>query len=272
MSRFGTVFDPHALSRNRSRAQPDALFLHHAARDEIQDRLSMVNRSFKDAVIVTPFADIWREVFPDAICIPDQDTLDIGPDSFDLVIHAMALHWAEAPVGQIIQCRRALRADSLFLCVSLGGQTLYELRAVLAQAEAEITGGLSPRIAPMAELRDLGGLLQRGGFALPVADSVPLNVEYTDSFALMHDLRAMGEGNALSGRLRHPSRRAVMQRANEIYQTHFPGQDGRIRATFDLICLTGWAPDDSQPQPLRPGSAPTRLADALKTTETKLPD
>jgi hypothetical protein len=158
------------------------------------------------------------------------------------------------------------------LSASLGGQTLHELRACLGQAEVEITGGLSPRIAPMGELRDMGGLLQRAGLALPVADAQPLRVEYRDAWALMRDLRAMGEANALAQRLRRPTRRAVLERAADLYREHFATDEGRILATFELIFLTGWAPDETQPKPLRPGSAQQRLADALGTQETKLRD
>jgi SAM-dependent methyltransferase len=272
MTRPHTLTDRTALALHRARAQRSALFLHETARDEAQDRLSLVNRTFNDVAIVTPFPEIWRPDHPNAAIIPDGEVLDLRPQTLDLVIHAMALHWADDPVGQIIQCRRALKPDGLLLMMTLGGQTLHELRAVLAQAETQISGGLSPRIAPMAELRDMGGLLQRGGLALPVADSVPLNVSYADAMSLMKDLRAMGENNALAGRLRCPSKRGVFEHASQLYAHHFSTPDGRITATFDIICLTGWAPDDSQPKPLRPGSATSSLANALNTTETKLPD
>ena len=165
-----------------------------------------------------------------------------------------------------------MRPDGLLLAAVLGGQSLHELRASLAEAEIAVTGGLSPRVAPMAELRDLGALLQRAGLALPVADSVELNVEYRDMWHLMHDLRAMGEGNALAARLRRPTRRAVFGRAAEIYAATYPNERGGICATFEIIILTGWAPDTNQPQPLRPGSATARLADALGTDETSLSD
>ena len=171
-----------------------------------------------------------------------------------------------------MECRRALRPDGFFLASLFGGRTLQELRACLATAEAEVTGGLSPRIAPMAEIRDMGGLLQRAGFALPVADAFALTVTYASALHLMRDLRAMGEANALDARLRHPTRRAVLLRAAEIYGEAHADAGGRIPATFEIIVLTGWAPDESQPQPLRPGSAKARLADALATRETKLND
>ena len=266
------LFDRAALGAHRARASHDALFLHRAACDEVQDRLSMVNRTFTAPAVVTPFADFWAAEFPGARIAADSEILDLAPEGFDLVVHAMALHWANDPVGQLIQCRRALRPDGLLLAVLPGGQTLRELRAVLGQAEIAVSGGLSPRIAPMAEIRDLGQLLQRAGLALPVADAVDLTAEYRDLRHLMHDLRAMGETNALAARLRHPTRRAVFDAAETLYRDHFATPEGRLPATFELVCLTGWAPADSQPKPLRPGSAKARLADALRTTETGLPD
>lgn len=231
----------------------------------------MVNRAFIDAAIVTPFPQIWASEFPDARIVSDDDTLDMTPGTHDLVIHAMCLHWANDPVGQIIQSRRALKEDGFLLLLTLGGQTLHELRAILGQAEADVTGGLSPRIAPMGEIRDLGALLQRAGLALPVADSVKLTAEYRDLTHLMHDLRSMGETNALQDRLRSPTRRAVFDQAETLYREHFD-KDGKLPATFEIVCLTGWSPSESQPKPLRPGSAKTRLAEALGTSETKLSD
>jgi len=264
--------DYDALNRNRQRHQPEALFLHRQAIAELQDRLSMVNRTFRQPAIVSGFPVIWKTAFPKAEIFPDQDTLEVTPKSCDLVIHAMALHWANDLVGQLIQCRRALQPDGLFLAACFGGQTLIELRAALAEAEIEITGGLSPRIAPMAEIRDLGGLLQRAGFALPVADSARLTITYRSARHLMHELRAMGENNALANRLRHPTKAAVLRRTEEIYNARHRRDDGTIAATFEMIYLTGWAPDPSQPKPLRPGSAVTRLSAALKTQENPLKD
>lgn len=266
------LFDRSALKAHRARARQSSLFLHQTALDEVQDRLSMVNRTFTTPAIVTPFPALWAASFPDARIVADDDTLDLPPGRFDLVIHAMCLHWANDPVGQLIQCRRALKEDGFLLVLLLGGQTLRELRAVLGQTEIEVTGGLSPRIAPMGEIRDLGALLQRAGLALPVADSLQLTAEYRDLRHLMHDLRGMGETNALTSRLRRPTRRAVFDRAAQLYGEHFTGPEGRLPASFELVCLTGWAPSDSQPKPLRPGSAQARLADALKTKETPLPD
>ncbi|WP_058239015.1 methyltransferase domain-containing protein [Shimia marina] len=263
--------DRKSLERNRARADLTAgMFLHEAAIDEIQHRLNLVNRTFTKSAIVSGFPTVWGDAFPEALCVPDTNTLDLKETSYDLVIHALGLHWADDPVGQVIQCHRALISDGFFLAVAFGGQTLHELRASLAQAEVEITGGLSPRIAPMAEIRDMGALLQRAGLALPVADAVPLKVTYETPWALMKDLRMMGENNALHARLKSPTRRAIMIRASEIYVDSFM-ENGRIPATFEMIYLTGWSPDASQQQPLRPGSATSRLADALGAPEIKLP-
>lgn len=264
--------DRKALIQNRERSRRNpALFLHDVAADEINDRLNMVNRTFTSPVVVTGFPEFWADRIPGAACISDEETLELEVDRHDLVIHAMCLHWANDPVGQLIQARRALKPDGLFLGVFFGGGTLHELRSCLAQAEADLTGGLSQRVAPMAEIRDLGGLLQRAGFALPVADSVNLTASYASPLDLMRDLRAMGETSALSGRPRHAMRRDVLFRAANLYVETF-GAGDRVPATFDLMVLTGWAPHESQPQPLRPGSASTRLADALDTKETPLKD
>ncbi|KIN65710.1 SAM-dependent methyltransferase [Sulfitobacter noctilucae] len=272
MSKQSALTDHKALTLHRRRVKADAMFLHHAAADEVHDRMGMVNKSFNSVAVVTGFPDLWSSVLPLAQVLADTETLDLTAGQHDLVIHAMALHWANDPVGQLIQCRRAMAPDGLFLSVAFGGQTLHELRACLGQAEAEVTGGMSPRVAPMAELRDMGGLLQRAGFALPVADTQTLTVEYTDMRHLMRDLRAMGETNALAARLRRPTAGRVMHRAAELYAQHFATDTQRVTATFELVYLTGWAPADSQPKPLRPGSAQQRLADALRTEETKLPD
>lgn len=255
--------DVTALSRNRRRARrAPALFLHELVADEVQDRLSEVKRTFTDITIVSPFPEVWLNRLPQARVIADSEVLDLPPDSQDLVIHALALHWSNDPVGQLIQCARALRPDGLMLAVLFGGQTLAELRAVLGQAESEVSGGLAPRVLPMAEIRDLGGLLQRAGLALPVADAQSQRVAYRDMFHLMQDLRAMGEGNALQNRLRRPTSRQVFLRAASLYADHFSEGD-RIAATFEMVFLTGWKPHESQQKPLRPGSAAHSLAAAL---------
>lgn len=257
--------DRKALLQHRARAS--ALFLQQDAYDEVQDRLIEVNRRFTDRVVVTGFPQVW----PEWHSVPDDEVLGLTTGAHDLVVHALGLHWANDLVGQMVQCRHALRPDGMFLGLLFGGQTLHELRSALAQAESELTGGLSPRVVPMAEIRDLGGLLQRAGFALPVADSYIKTVLYRDAFHLMGDLRAMGESNALAGRLRRPTRRSVMGRAAEIYTATHATPEGLIPATFEIITLTGWAPDESQQKPMRPGSAANRLADALNAAELKLP-
>lgn len=273
MNRPPTLIDRAALLRNRRRAtHAPVRFLHEIAFDELKDRLGMVNKEFNAPIIVSGQGDFWHGLIPDAPLIADEDTLSLEAGAHDLVIHAMALHWANDLVGQMIQSRRALSPDGLFLGVLLGGQTLSELRASIAQAEAEVVGGLSPRIAPMAEIRDLGGLLQRAGFNLPVADSVTIRASYDSLTALIRDLRGMGETNALKDRLKRPSRRRILERAAEIYTDAYAGDDGRLIATFELIFLLGWAPDPDQPKPLRPGSAQARLAEALNAKEFPLKD
>ncbi|MGB3689411.1 MAG: methyltransferase domain-containing protein [Jannaschia helgolandensis] len=258
--------DRSSLALHRARADGSAWFLHAAAIEEVQERLKDVNRTFTSPVIVTAHPDVWAKAVPDAALVAEGDVLDLTPDAHDLVIHAMCLHWADDPVGQLIQCRRALREDGLLLVATLGGETLTELRAALAQAETEILGGLSPRVAPMGEIRDLGALLGRAGLALPVADAITLTVRYRDLAQLAHDLRAMGETNALAARHRRTPPRALFDRAARIYADAFPEGDG-IKATFQTVFLTGWAPSDTQQKPLRPGSAQARLADALGVPE-----
>ena len=264
--------DRAALLRFRARATDSAMFLQQEAIFEIKERLEQVNRTFTSIAIVTPFPKIWEEFAENALILPDDEVLALEPAAHDLVIHAMALHWANDPVGQLIQCQRALKPDGLFLGACFGGETLTELRVALAEAEAALTGGLSPRILPMGEIRDLGALLQRAGFALPVADTDLRTVSYGDMFALLRDLRDMGEGNALAQRRKVFAPRDLFAKAAEIYAGNFELDEGRIKATFEMIYLTGWAPDESQPKPLRPGSATARLANALNTDETPLPD
>ena len=240
-------------------------FLHRAVAGEIAERLTEVKRSFTDPVLIGPQPEVWAEALagagvPPPRLLSEGDVLPLAEGAHDLVVHALALHWANDPVGQLVQARRALRPDGLFLAALFGG-------AKLAEAEIEVSGGLSPRVAPMGEIRDLGGLLQRAGFALPVADSRRFDVSYATALDLMRDLRAMGETNVLSDRLRRSTRREVLARAAAIYAARFPADGGRIRASFDVIFLTGWAPAPDQPKPLRPGSAQARLADALGVPE-----
>ncbi|MCL4104945.1 UNVERIFIED_CONTAM: hypothetical protein GTU68_018652 [Idotea baltica] len=259
--------------RLRVRTSPTpADFLQREARDDIQERLEEVNRPFTAPAIVTGWPEIWAGQWGNARIIEDKEVLDLEPESHDLIIHALCLHWANDPVGQLVQCRRALRQDGLFIGVLFGGQTLHELRTSLAEAEVSVKGGLSPRVAPMAEIRDLGALLQRAGFTLPVADNRSITVSYRDMPHLMRDLRAMAETNVLVDRLRAPTPRTVFEQAERVYRRSFGASDTTLNATFDMIYLTGWAPDESQQKPLRPGSATTRLADALNTGENTLND
>ena len=267
MTPMQTLTDIAALTRHRARGHDT--FLRDRVAADVQERLQEVNRTFTAPLIVTPAPQVWVGLL-DAPTTPDADVLAVTEPAHDLLIHDLSLHWANDPVGQLVQSRRALLPDGLFIGTLFGGQTLHELRTALAEAESRVTGGLSPRIAPMGEIRDLGGLLQRAGFALPVADSDTIRVTYADAFALMRDLRAMGETNALNNRLRRPTRRAVLDAAAAIYAQHYGTADGRITATFEVVTLTGWAPAAGQPQPLRPGSATARLANALGIAETPL--
>lgn len=272
MSQPPVLTDRSALLRQRIRGQrrPDhdeALFLHRLALSDIQERLNEVNRTFTSPVVVSGHPEIWSALAP---VVADDDILALDPAGHDLVIHSMSLHWANDPLGQLVQCRRALRPDGLLIAVFPGGRTLHELRSCLAEGESLATGGLAPRVLPMGEIRDLGALMQRAGFALPVADSLTQTVQYRDFGRLVADLRAMGETNALAARPRRFTRRAVLAAAVEIYQG-LATAEGHLPATFELVFLTGWAPHDSQQQPLRPGSARQRLADALQVPETRLP-
>ena len=200
----------------------------------------------------------------------DEEALPFGRDRFEAVLSLLTLHWANDLPGALIQIRQSLKPDGLFIGTLFGGETLIELRTALAEAEIETAGGLSPRVSPFVELSDGAGLLQRAGFALPVADRDRVTVTYETPLHLMRELRGMGEANALRERRRVPLRRDTLARAFAIYAERFATGTGRIAATFDILTLTGWAPHERQQQPLRPGSAKTRLADALGTSETKL--
>jgi hypothetical protein len=263
------LLDPDLLARRRARALEigGADFLHAAVAEEITDRLCEVNREFTAPAVVTPRPALWAEALADAKPVPPDETLALDEGAHDLVLHALALHWSNDPVGQLVQARRALCPDGLLIAALFGGETLTELRAALTEAEIATLGGLSPRVAPMGEIRDLGHLLQRAGLALPVADCRRFEVSYPSPLALMRDLRAMGETNVMRDRLRRPLRRDMLARASAIYTDRFGTPDGRIPATFEVIFLTGWAPAPDQPRALRPGSARVRLADALGPVE-----
>lgn len=272
MSEPAPLFDDRAITSNRARARQTGLvdFLRTWVLDEIQERLREVNRTFTQAIFIDPFEG--PAVPEQAVIYPPQEAYEFAAGSADLITHFLSLHHANDPVGQLIQCRQALKPDGLLIAAMPGGETLVELRDALATAEIEATGGLSPRISPMGQIRDLGALLQRAGFALPVADLGRLTVTYPDMRALMHDLRGMGEANPMAARLRHFTQPKVISRAAEIYAQRYTDPDGRLIATFEIIFLTGWAPDESQPQALRPGSATTRLADALGALEIPVSD
>jgi SAM-dependent methyltransferase len=202
----------------------------------------------------------------------DEERLPFADQSVDLIVSTLALHWTNDLVGALIQIRNALKPDGLFLGAILGGSTLTELRQCLVQAESEVSHGAGLRISPFADVLDAAGLLQRAGFALPVADTDKVDVRYDHALALIRDVRAMGESNVLVDRARKPLSRAALTRAAALYQERFSGPDGRISARFEIISLTGWAPHPDQQKPLRPGSAKMRLADALHTREIPTPD
>jgi SAM-dependent methyltransferase len=197
-----------------------------------------------------------------------QEVLPFAPESLDLTVSALAFQFVNDLPGVLSQLRRALRPDGLLLAAMIGGDTLIELRQSFAAAEAECEGGVSPRVAPFADLRDIGALLQRAGFALPVTDVDRVVVRYDNAFALMQDLRRMGATNILIERRRTPTRRATLLRMAQIYGERFADGDGRIRATFDVIWLSGWAPHESQQKPLKPGSAKASLAEAVRRPKT----
>ena len=201
----------------------------------------------------------------------DEERLPFAPGSLDLIVSTLGLHWTNDVVGALIQIRQALKPDGLFLGALLGGSTLTELRQALTDAESEILGGAGSRVSPFADSRDAAGLLQRAGFALPVADVDRVSVSYDHPLKLLADLRQMGETNVLADRHPRPLTRRLLGRASEIYAERFTGPDGRVTATFEIVTLTGLAPHASQPQPLQPGSARMRLADALGTVEHRLP-
>lgn len=268
------LFDAAALRLRRERAERlgPATFLFDRVGDDLAERLSAVLRDFPHAAdigspvraLADPKASRIGTLAHVDLVGASREALALEPASFDLAISALALHLVNDLPGVLAQVRRALKPDGLFLAALLGGDTLSELRQSFAAAEAEIESGVSPRVAPFADLRDLGALLQRAGFALPVADVDRIIVRYDDAFALMQDLRRMGGTNALADRRRSFTRRATMLKMAQIYAERFADTDGRIRATFDVVWLSGWAPHDSQQQPLKPGSAKARLEDAVK--------
>src|SRR3954471_4745244 len=258
--------------QKRAAQQGAATFLLDRAAEDMAERLHAVLREFTNAADIGTPGDQVRnavaqrvgELAP--IDLPDRESepLALAPASIDLAVSALALHFVNDLPGVLAQIRRALKPDGLLLAAMMGGDTLTELRQSFAAAEAELEGGISPRVAPFADLREVGALLQRSGFALPVTDVDRVVVRYDSAFALMRDLRRMGATNVLVERRRTPARRATMLRMAQIYGERFADPDGRIRATFDVIWLSGWAPHASQQQPLRPGSAKASLAEAVR--------
>ncbi|MBT8412699.1 MAG: SAM-dependent methyltransferase [Boseongicola sp.] len=268
MTQSPRLTDRKALDLHRARAKqnPEFFLLNEAATD-LEERLAEVKKTFTKTAIVGGLRQPFEAVLPGSLGVLDDEALSLDRNVYDLVVHAMSLHWADDPVGQLVQSRLALKPDGLFVAVFFGGQTLHELRTALALAEAKVAGGLSPRVLPMGDLRDLGGLLQRAGFALPVADNRTLTVRYKNLADLARDLRGMGETNALANRHRALANKRLFLEAEQQYRTHFSDDEGYLLATFELVFLTGWAPDESQPKPLRPGTATKRLSDALGTKE-----
>ena len=280
-----TIFDRKLLRARRARAYalgPETFLIDRVAA-ELAERLSAVLRRFERAVDLGTPTDAVRRALEGGGKVAsliaaapydapvrvaaDEEALPFADGSLDLVVSALALQFVNDLPGTLIQLRRALKPDGLLLAALVGGDSLAELREAFAQAESEIEGGISPRVAPFADLRELGALLQRASFALPVVDSDKLTVRYESVFDLMRDLRRMGATNVLNERRRAPLRRATLHRMAEIYAERFADPDGRVRATFEIAWLSGWAPHESQQKPLRPGSAQRRLADALGTKE-----
>jgi NADH dehydrogenase [ubiquinone] 1 alpha subcomplex assembly factor 5 len=290
------LFDRALLARRRARvaasaAQHDFLLARVAA--DLAERLAIVRRSFPLAAnlgahhglvsqAIQGIAGVERVIDVDATpaamlrsatrlrVVAEEDALPFADASLDLVVSGLSLQLVNDLPGALVQIRRALKPDGLLFASLLGGGTLKELREAWLAAEAEISGGASPRVAPFADVREMGALLQRAGFALPVVDSETVIVTYANPLALMQEIRAMGVSNMLISRRRAPVTRRLLLRAAEIYAERFAGPDGRVPATFEILTLTAWAPDESQPKPLRPGSAQTRLADALGVSERKL--
>jgi SAM-dependent methyltransferase len=279
------IFDRDLLHKRLRRAlakgAPD--FLLSRAADDLLDRLLTVKRTFprsldlgaptthfSEAVVASGRAAPLRASRSRGAAIVDEEALPFAPASFDLVVSGMALQWVNDLPGVFAQVRRILAPDGLFLACLPGGASLVELRVALAQAEEEITGGASPRVSPFVDVRDMGGLLQRAGLALPVADVDSFTLRYDSVLGLMADLRAMGAANVLAQRAARPLRRDVLARAAQIYADRFSDPDGRVRASFEIVWISGWAPHESQQKPTKPGSATMRLEDAMKAARGPL--
>lgn len=276
-----SVFDRAQIRRQRLRNAQNTNhnFLFDWTMKQIADRLSVVRRKFPLCLQIgargtsLPADDfgietqIVMDTIPGGAIVANEDFLPFAENSLDLVVSALNLHTVNDLPGALLQINRALKPDGLFVGALMGGETLHELRQCLGEAELELTGGLSPRVAPFADKPQMGGLLQRAGFSLPVVDSDIVTVTYDSIFPLLYDLRRMGEGNAVAERRKSFTARSLFLRAGELYAAKFADPDGRIRASFEIIFLLGWAPHASQQKPLRPGSARTRLAQFLGTEE-----
>ena len=268
------IFDFRAAQASRTRARRIAgdRFLDHAALEGLCDRLTAVTRRFQHGLWIGETLPPQIELFAQDWSIAEFDereVLNVSAGPFDLAVSLYSLQTINDLPGALIQIRRALKPDGLFLAALFGGDTLHELRESFAFAEAEISGGISPRVSPFADVRDMGALLQRGGFALPVADVERLHVRYRNFGSLVRDLRAHGQGNVLIARRRHFLGRRILDALIAYYsERHSDG--GKLNASFETLYLTGWAPHESQQQPLKPGSAKSRLSEALGTVERKL--
>ena len=277
-----------AQRRHRACALGRVTFLIDRVAEDMAERLSAVRRTFDVVVdLGTPTDTVRRAILASGaverivaaaptivareeqtpLVLADEERLPFRDASLDVVVSGLALQFVNDLPGALVQIRRALKPDGLFLAALIGGDTLTELRQAFAAAEAEIEGGVSPRVAPFADVRTMGALMQRTGFALPVTDVDHVCVRYDSPLRLMQDLRRMGATNVLAERRRGVLRRQTLKRLIEIYAERFADPDGRVRASFDIIWLSGWAPHESQQQPLRPGSARMRLAEALGTRE-----
>lgn len=287
-----TVFDRRRLRRHRDRAAMNLSehdFLLREVAGRLDDCLRDINRSFTavlnlgchtgqtgdgiealrqaECSIHCDLSEGMVRGSPGITTVCDEEFLPFGPETFDLIVSNLILHWTNDLPGALLQLRQALRPDGLLHAAMLGEDTLMELRACLMDAEIETSGGVSPRVSPFASVRDAGALLQRAGFSLPVVDRDRIVVTYDNALKLLSDLRGMGESNALSEQLRHFTRRSTIMRAAEIYHQRYAAADGRVPATFDIVYLHGWSPHASQQKPLAPGSATTRLASALQSDE-----
>ena len=284
------VFNRKQLNRRRQRARASyesVDFLKKRVAEDIEDRISVTRRQFDLAVELGAGLSDLREVLaphtgtmvlcdsspalastltPPALCV-DEEWLPFKQESLDLIVSSLALHWVNDLPGTLIQIRRSLKPDGFFVGAMLGGASLMELRQALLQAETELTGGAEMRVSPFADALDMSQLLQRAGFTLPVSDRDRLTLRYDNIFALFRDLQASGETHAPFSLTRKPLTRRVLMRAADIYQEQFADPDGRIRATIDIVWMTGWAPHPDQPKAKRPGSATVRLADALGVEE-----